>query len=89
MSASNTKRPNFLLIMADDLGFSDIGAFGSVIEVPNLDALAEHGMKLTAFLSAPACSPGKLSELLLLRDQYVEENGVLPGPATVFEVAAG
>ena len=51
------KRPNFLVILADDLGFSDIGAFGSEIETPNLDRLAHSGIRLTDFHSAPACSP--------------------------------
>lgn len=51
------KRPNFLIIVADDLGFSDIGAFGGEIETPNLDALATRGLKLTGFHTAPTCSP--------------------------------
>jgi arylsulfatase len=52
-----TDRPNFLLIVVDDMGFSDIGAFGSEIETPHLDALAYGGVRLTDFHSAPACSP--------------------------------
>ena len=51
------KRPNFLVIVADDLGFSDIGAFGGEIHTPNLDRLAYAGLRLTDFHSAPACSP--------------------------------
>jgi arylsulfatase A-like enzyme len=51
------ERPNFLLIVVDDMGFSDLGAFGSEIETPNLDALALAGVRLTDFHSAPACSP--------------------------------
>ncbi len=50
-------RPNFLVIVADDLGFSDIGAFGGEINTPNLDRLAHAGVRLTDFHSAPACSP--------------------------------
>ena len=42
------KQPNFLVIVADDLGYSDIGAFGGEIATPNLDALAARGLKLTA-----------------------------------------
>ena len=52
-----TKRPNFLLIVADDMGFSDLGAFGAEIATPHLDALAFGGVRLTDFHSAPACSP--------------------------------
>jgi arylsulfatase len=51
------KRPNFLIILADDLGYSDIGAFGGEIETPNLDALAARGLKLTGLHVAPTCSP--------------------------------
>jgi len=51
------KQPNFLVIVADDLGYSDIGAFGGEIATPNLDALAARGLKLTGFHTAPTCSP--------------------------------
>lgn len=50
-------RPNVLIIVADDLGFSDLGAFGGEIETPNLDALALNGLRLAGFHTAPACSP--------------------------------
>ena len=46
-------RPNFLIIVADDLGFSDLGAFGSEIRTPHLDALAYAGLRLNGFHSAP------------------------------------
>ncbi|TDP88026.1 arylsulfatase [Aquabacterium commune] len=52
-----TARPNILLIVADDLGFSDIGAFGGEIDTPNLDALAREGLRLTDFHSGATCSP--------------------------------
>lgn len=50
-------RPNFLVIVADDMGYSDLGAFGGEIATPNLDRLAKSGMRLTDFHAAPACSP--------------------------------
>ncbi|KAI9633387.1 alkaline-phosphatase-like protein [Dioszegia hungarica] len=50
-------RPNFLIIIADDLGFSDVGAFGSEILTPNLDKLAKRGLLQTGFHTASACSP--------------------------------
>jgi arylsulfatase len=50
-------RPNFLIIVADDLGFSDLGAFGGEIATPNLDALATAGLRLTEFHTASTCSP--------------------------------
>jgi arylsulfatase len=50
-------RPNFLVIVADDLGWSDLGAFGGEIATLNLDALANKGVRFTGFHTAPTCSP--------------------------------
>ncbi|EXJ84848.1 arylsulfatase [Capronia epimyces CBS 606.96] len=50
-------RPNFLVIVADDLGFSDVGAFGGEIKTPHIDSLAAEGVRLTDFHAAAACSP--------------------------------
>ena len=50
-------RPNILLIVVDDMGYSDIGPFGGEIHTPNLDALAKSGMLFTDFHTAPTCSP--------------------------------
>ena len=52
-----TKRPNVLLIVADDLGYSDIGAFGGEIATPTLDTLATEGLRLSNFHVLPTCSP--------------------------------
>ncbi|CAM1507517.1 Fc.00g071580.m01.CDS01 [Cosmosporella sp. VM-42] len=54
-----SKRPNFLVIVADDLGFSDIGSFGSEINTPNLDKLSKNGLRFTDFHAAAACSPSR------------------------------
>ena len=51
------KRPNILLIVADDLGFSDIGAYGGEISTPALDQLAKEGVQLSNFHVLPTCSP--------------------------------
>ncbi|MFN7605915.1 MAG: sulfatase-like hydrolase/transferase, partial [Hyphomonadaceae bacterium] len=56
-STSKPQRPNFLIIVADDLGYSDIGSFGSEIRTPNLDRLARSGVRLTNFHTYAACSP--------------------------------
>ena len=55
--SNQDNRPNFLLIVADDLGYSDIGAFGGEIHTPNLDALASQGLQLTNFHTGASCSP--------------------------------
>lgn len=51
------ERPNIILIVADDLGYSDIGAFGGEIRTPSLDALARDGVQLTSFHASPTCGP--------------------------------
>lgn len=56
-AGASTRRPNILLIVADDLGYSDIGAFGGEIATPHLDALAGRGLRLTSFYASPFCSP--------------------------------
>jgi len=55
--AALSKQPNFLLVMADDMGWTDIGSFGSEINTPNLDALARQGVKFTDFHVSVSCSP--------------------------------
>lgn len=55
--AAPAKRPNILLIVADDLGYNDIGSFGSEIGTPNLDKLATGGVRLTSYYTTPFCSP--------------------------------
>ncbi len=55
--AALSKQPNFLLVMADDMGWTDIGSFGSEIDTPNLDALAQQGVKFTDFHVSVSCSP--------------------------------
>ncbi|MGH8330013.1 MAG: sulfatase-like hydrolase/transferase, partial [Pseudomonas sp.] len=50
-------QPNILMILADDLGFSDIASFGGEIATPSLDQLAQQGVRLSSFYAAAACSP--------------------------------
>ncbi len=56
-NSQQQKPPNIVMIIADDMGYSDIGTFGGEINTPNLDALAKAGMMLTHFYGAPTCSP--------------------------------
>lgn len=55
--AGNDPRPNILLIVADDLGYADLGVYGSSIHTPNIDALARKGLRFSQFHTAPLCSP--------------------------------
>ena len=55
------KRPNVLLIMADDLGYSDLGSYGGEIKTPNLDKLANNGVRFTQMYNSARCSPSRAS----------------------------
>ena len=78
------KPPNFLIIVADDLGFSDIGAFGGEIKTPNLDSLAKDGVRFTDFHSAAACSPTR-SMLLSGTDNHIAGVGAMVETIREFE----
>ncbi|KAH8819175.1 alkaline-phosphatase-like protein [Xylogone sp. PMI_703] len=69
-ASAKPKRPNFLVIVADDLGWSDVGAFGGEIQTPNLDSLAKTGIRLTGFHTASMCSPTR-SMLLSGTDNHI------------------
>jgi len=75
MAGLADERPNIVLIVADDLGFSDIGAFGGEIRTPNLDALAREGVQLTNFHAAPTCGPSR-SMLLTGVDHHLAGAGI-------------
>jgi arylsulfatase A-like enzyme len=62
-AAPLNQRPNILLIVADDLGYSDLGIFGGEISTPNLDSLAREGVALRRFHAAPNCGPSRASTL--------------------------
>ena len=74
-------RPNFLVLIGDDFGYSDIGAFGSEISTPNLDALAKEGKIFTNYHTAATCSPARVS-LLTGVDYHIA------GIGTMFELIA-
>lgn len=57
------KKPNIVLIMADDIGISDIGAYGGEIATPNIDFLADQGLKFTTFYNMAKCNPTRSSML--------------------------
>lgn len=57
VASSHPKPPNFLIIVVDDAGMADFGSFGGEIPTPNLDMLAEKGIRFTNFHTAPVCSP--------------------------------
>ncbi|MCB2148465.1 MAG: sulfatase-like hydrolase/transferase, partial [Deltaproteobacteria bacterium] len=56
-AAETSRRPNIVIILADDLGFADLGSYGSEIKTPNLDSLARDGVRFTNFYTHASCSP--------------------------------
>lgn len=87
--AKRDARPNFLIIVADDLGYSDLGFMGSEIPTPHLDALAAEGLLLTGFHVTPTCSPTRAALLTgldphraglgTMRNQAAPEQAGRPG----------
>ena len=75
-------QPNFLLLIADDMGYTDIGAFGGEINTPNLDGLAERSIKFTNFHVAPTCAPTR-SMLLSGTDNHTAGLGSMFGANTL------
>jgi arylsulfatase len=72
-AAAPRRRPNIILIMADDMGFSDIAPYGSEIATPNLDRLARGGVRFTHFYNTARCCPTRSS---LLTGLYPHQTGV-------------
>jgi arylsulfatase A-like enzyme len=65
-------RPNILLIVADDMGYSDIGCYGGEVGTPNLDALAANGLRYTQFYNTAKCCPSRASLLTGLHPHQVD-----------------
>ena len=76
--AISGKQPNFLLIVADDMGFSDAGCYGGEIQTPNLDRLANGGLRFTQFYNTARCWPSRASILTGYYAQQVRRDAI-PG----------
>ncbi len=72
-TVTNAARPNIIIILADDLGFSDLGCYGSEIPTPNLDRMASEGLRFTQFYNTPRCCPSRAA---LLTGLYPQEAGI-------------
>src|SRR3954451_21428321 len=72
---AETTPPNIVVILADDLGYGDLGCYGSSIPTPNIDRMAAEGTRLTRFYSAsPVCSPARAA---LLTGRYPARTGIV------------
>src|SRR5262245_43579820 len=67
------KRPNIVVILADDLGYSDLGCYGGEIRTPHLDKLAANGLRFTNFFNTARCCPSRAA---LLTGLYPHQAGV-------------
>ncbi len=67
------QRPNIILIMSDDMGYSDIGCYGSEIQTPNLDNLAKNGIRFRQFYNQARCCPTRAS---LMTGLYPHQAGM-------------
>lgn len=86
VSAQNTSKPNVILIVADDLGWNDVGYHGSEIATPNLDALRAGGVELDRFYTAPMCSPTRAG---LLTGRYPIHFGLQRDVVNVWDSLSG
>lgn len=73
LAAKAETRPNIVVIMADDMGFSDIGCYGGEVNTPNLDSLAKGGVRFTQFYNTARCCPTRSS---LLTGLYSHQTGI-------------
>ena len=73
VEAQPESRPNIIIMMSDDMGWSDIGCFGGEINTPNLDGLAENGLRFTQFYNTARCCPTRAS---LLTGLYPHQAGI-------------
>ncbi len=87
-STASWVKPNVLLIVADDLGYSDLGIYGSEIPTPNIDALARSGALLTNFYANATCAPSR-SMLLSGMDSHQVGFGINPSAANRLPVLRG
>lgn len=71
--AAEPRRPNVIVIMADDMGYSDLGCYGGEIATPHLDALARDGVRFTQFYNTARCCPTRAS---LLTGLYPHQAGI-------------
>jgi len=66
---AQSKKPNIILIVVDDMGYGDLGSYGSEIHTPNLDKLASQGLRLKEFYNNAICAPTRAS-ILTGQDQH-------------------
>lgn len=84
---AETDRPNIVLIMADDLGYSDLGCYGGEIDTPNIDRLAEEGLRFSQFYNCAVCRTSRVALLTGLHPRRVKGRMLHDNMTTLAEVA--
>ncbi len=93
--AATDQRPNIVFILADDMGFSDLGCYGSEIDTPNIDALARGGLRFSDFHNSPRCCPSRAALMTGLYSHQagmgmmVSDYGRYPYPAYAGDLSKG
>lgn len=72
-TTQESERPNIIVILSDDMGYSDLGCYGGEVETPNLDALAQNGLRFTQFYNGARCCPTRAS---LMTGCYPHQTGI-------------
>lgn len=91
LAAEPARRPNIIVVLADDLGWSDLGCYGGEIPTPHLDGLAANGLRFRQFYNNAVCGPSRASLLTGLHCQQIGHNGTHWNQPTEFKkcVAVG
>lgn len=79
---SASERPNFLIIIADDMGFSDAGCYGGEIDTPNLNGLAAEGLRFTSFYNTARCWPTRSALMTGYYPQQIRRDGFPEAPSS-------
>ena len=93
--AKTATRPNIVFILADDMGYSDIGCYGSEIDTPHIDALARGGLQFTDFHNSPRCCPSRAALMTGLYSHQAgmgmmtSDHGRYPYPAYAGDLSQG
>ncbi|MDP7281988.1 MAG: sulfatase-like hydrolase/transferase, partial [Candidatus Poribacteria bacterium] len=75
-AGESLNRPNIIVVMADDMGFSDLGCYGGEIRTPTIDQLAKEGLRFSQFYNCAICGPSRAS---LMTGCYPWKVGQAPG----------
>ena len=89
VAAKNDKKPNIILIVADDLGFGDLGCYGGEINTPNLDKMAAEGMRFKQFFNCAVCNVSRVAMMTGVHPRFGGRSLLKDNMMTIAEVLKG